>query len=152
MTKYLYIVLTLCFLSCSNSEQKKYSIHGGFIVEAGLYKFIDSNNLRRNVILKEFKDGSTIFAITDLKNKMLFQQNINLTFSKYHYWCLYVDNDVNIWYYNSDYSLTKAVIFNEETDSYEEKDFCELKLNLPIEFLERINKKATLENCKSLKE
>lgn len=152
MKKSLFIISILCFFSCSNSEQQPYTIHSGFIGEAGSYNIIDSNNLRRNVIVKEFKDGSTIFAIRDSKNEILFQQNMNLTFSKYHYWCLYVDNSVNVWYYNSDYNSTKAILFNKNTDSYEEKDFCELNLNLPKEFLERLKKTASLENCKSLKE
>jgi hypothetical protein len=152
MKKYIYLSSLLYFLSCSNSEQKIYNIDSGFISEAGLYNVIGSNNFRKNVILKEFKDGSITFAIRDSKNEILFQQNINLTFNKYHYWCLYIDSNVNLWYYNSDYNLTNVVLFNDETDSYEEKDFCELKFNAPKEFLERLKEKSSLNDCKSLKD
>lgn len=150
--KSLYLLFSILFLiSCGNSELKRENIRPGFIKEAGIYNIINPNRKHRKVIVKEFKDESLIVAITDSKNKILYQQNLDETFSKYHYWCLYVDSNINLWFYNSDYGSTKAIIFNNETGIYDIKDFCETDLSLPKDFKDELKTKNTLENCKSLK-
>ena len=151
MRKSVLILLVSLFLnSCGNSPPERYSIKSGFISEPGIYHIFPPKFKSKNIIFKEFKDGSKIFAITDSMNKILFQQSINETFSKYHYWCLFVDENANIWFYNSDYSSTKAIILNEKTKKYEMKDFCEVELNLPTEFRNELTLKSTFDNCKSL--
>ncbi len=151
LMKTLYLLSIILFISCGNSELKRENIKPGFINKPGKYNILNPNQKHRTVILKEFKDESLILAIMDSKNKILYQQNLNESFSKYHYWCLYVDNDINIWFYNSDYGSSKAIIFNNETGSYEIKDFCETRQSLPKDFKKELKTKNTLENCKSLK-
>ncbi|MGK4568130.1 hypothetical protein [Flavobacterium sp. 3HN19-14] len=94
MKKYLIIASILILVSCRNSDLKTQSISNGFIKEAGLYNIHNSKKQHRNIIMKEFNDGTLIFAIRDSKNKILFQQNLNESFSKFHYWSLYVDDDL----------------------------------------------------------
>jgi hypothetical protein len=149
--KSLYLLSILFLVSCENSELKRKNIKSGFIDEPGIYNILNPNQKHRNVIVKQFTDGSLIFAVRDSKNKILFQQSINEYFSNYHYWCLYVDSDINLWFYNSDYGSTNAVLFNEKTGIYEMKDFCETKLILPKDFKEKMKTKNTLQDCKSLK-
>jgi len=150
MRKSILILLVSMFLnSCGNSPLERHRIKSGFISEPGIYNVIQPKFQSRNIIIKEFTDESRIFAIRDSRNKVLFQQSINETFSNYHYWCLFVDENANVWFYNSDYSSTNAIIFNEKTKQYEMKDFCEEKLILPAEFKKELDSKNTLENCKS---
>lgn len=149
--KLAYLLPILILLSCGNSELKRENIKPGFIDGPGIYNILNKNHIRRNIIVKEFTDGSIMAAITDSHNKVLYQQSINECFSKYHYWCLYVDSDINLWFYNSDYGSSEAILFNNSTNSYEVKDFCETQLALPKDFKEEL-KTHTLDNCKSLKE
>jgi len=150
MTRNIFIMLFLILVSCNNSEFKSNRIKSGFINEPGEYSIFLKDFKTRKIIVKQLKDESIIFAITDNSNKILFQQNLNETFSSYHYWCLYVDVDANIWFYNSDYSSSKAIIFNKKTELYEMKDFCNEKLLLPKEFKKQLDLKSTLQNCKSI--
>lgn len=151
MKKIITVLLVSMILnSCGNSQLESYSIKSGFISEPGIYNVSKPKFKSINIIIKEFTDKSRIFAIRDSKNKVLFQQNINEAFSNYHYWCLFVDKNANVWFYNSDYSSTNAIIFNEETKQYEIKDFCDVKLILPTEFKKELASKNTLENCKSI--
>ena len=149
--KIFYLLSIFFLISCGNSELKRENIKPGFITESGIYNILNPNQKHRNIIVKEFKEGSFIFAVRDSKNKILYQQNLSESFSQYHYWCLYVDSDINIWFYNSDYGSTKAILYNSETDLYEMKDFCETKLNLPKDFKEKMKTKNTIQDCKSLK-
>lgn len=134
------ITLTLLFLSCNNSQLTYKSIKSGFLYEAGIYSVLGKD---RKILIKELKDGSKIFAITNRNQKILFQQSLNQTFSAYHYWTLYVDKNADIWYYNSDYMSHNGILFNKETQQYEMKDFCKLKLKLPIEFKTEIEDNAS---------
>jgi hypothetical protein len=150
MRKIIFILLVFQFLnSCGNSPLDSYRIKSGFISEPGIYNIFKPEFKSVNIVIKEFKDNSKIFAIRDYKNKVLFQQNINESFSKYHYYCLFVDENANIWFYNSDYGSSQVIMFNENTKQYEMKDFCEEKFKLPTEFEKELNKKSTFDNCKS---
>lgn len=145
----LYLFLFFCFISCGNPPLESKTIKSGFITESGIYYIRNLKHTNhRNILVKELKDESIIFAIRDSKNKILFQQSLNETFSKYNYWCLYVDEKSNVWFYNSDYMSSKAIIFNENTKIYETKDFCNIKLKLPKEFEKEL--KAKNLNCCSI--
>jgi hypothetical protein len=149
MKRVLLFLIFLLFVSCNESELKRQRIKSGFINKPGIYSVFQRDLKTKKIVLKQFKDGSVIFAITDIYNKILFQQELNQTFSPYHYWCLYVDEQANVWFYNSDYSSSKAIILNPETELYEVKDFCETKLILPTEFRKELELKSTFTNCKS---
>ncbi|WP_289665917.1 hypothetical protein [Flavobacterium panacagri] len=146
---FIYLVFPLLFMiliSCKNDELILKNIKSGFLYEAGIYTIPSKN---RNILIKELKDGSLLFAIRNSKSKILFQQSLDETFSPYHYWMLYVDNNANVWYYNSDYISSKAILFNEETQQFTVEDFCSVKLQLPLEFKKRI-KSHIDQNCQSL--
>lgn len=141
-----YFVLFLLCLSCGNSGLRYKTITSGFINEPGIYT---NPYQQRNLLVKELKDGSLIFAIRNSRNKILFQQSLNQTFSKYHYWALYVDTNFDVWYYNSDYDSPQAILFDEKTQQYEIKDFCKIKLELPQEFKKELELKNTFKDCQS---
>jgi len=141
------LFLLSILISCGNPELESKNLKSGFINKPGIYRI--SNQKRRNILVKEFKDGSIIFAIRNSTNKILFQQSLNKTFSKYHYWALYVDTNSNLWYYNSDYDSSQAILFDEKTQQYNMIDFCQVKLELPQEFKKELNLKSTFKNCKS---
>ncbi|MFH7002338.1 hypothetical protein [Flavobacterium bizetiae] len=144
------LLLLSILISCGNQPLESKNLNSGFINEAGIYHI--SNQKRRNILVQELKDGSIIFAIRNSTNKILFQQSLNETLSKYHYWTLYVDSNSNLWYYNSDYDSPRAILFDEKTQQYNMVDFCERKLKLPKEFKKELELKNSLENCLSLTE
>jgi hypothetical protein len=150
MSRNIFVVLFLILVSCNDSELKSHRIKSGFIYEPGEYSIFLKDFKTRKIIVKQLKDESIIFAVTDNLNKILFQQDLNQTFSSHHYWCLYVDANANIWFYNSDYSSSKTIIFNKRTALYEMKDFCNEKLVLPEEFKKELSLKSTFQNCKSI--
>jgi len=134
------IILILLFLSCNNYQLNYKSIKSGFLYEDGIYTIPGKD---RNILIKELKDESKIFAIRNDKNKILFQQSLDETFSAYHYWVLYVDKNADVWYYNSDYFSSQAILFNKESQQYEMKDICKFKIELPIEFKKEIESKGS---------
>lgn len=143
----LFVILSSLFASCNNSELKRESLHSGFIEESGIYNL---PHKKRNILVKELKDGSILFAIRNSKNKILFQQSLNETFSPYHFWKLYVDEYANVWYYNGDYMSSKVLLFNEKTQLYEIKDFCSREFQLPFKFKKSIESHID-KNCQSFK-
>lgn len=149
-TLFFTLFLLSILISCGNPPLQSKNINSGFINEPGIYYI--SNQKRINLLVKELKDGSIIFAIRDSKNKILFQQSLNETFSKYHYWALYVDTNSNLWYYNSDYDSSQAILFDEKTQQYDMKDFCKIKLQIPKEFKKELELKNSFKNCKSFSE
>lgn len=144
-----YFVLFLVFLSCGNSELRYKTIKSGFINEPGIYT---NPYHKRNILVKELKDGSMIFAIRNSENRILFQQSLNETFSMSHYWVLYVDKNMNVWYYNSDYDSSQAILFDKKTQQYKMINFCTIKLELPKEFKKELELKNSFGNCVSLTE
>ena len=136
----LNIILILLFVSCNNSKESYKSIESGFLYETGIYHIPGKD---RNILFKELKDGSKIFAVRNRKNKILFQQSLNETFSAHHYWALYVDQNADIWFYNSDYMSYRAILFNQKTQEYEINDLCRFKIKLPLEFKKEIKAKAS---------
>ncbi|WJS96982.1 hypothetical protein NYQ10_11110 [Flavobacterium johnsoniae] len=123
-------------MSCNNYQLNYKSIKSGFLYEDGIYTIPGKD---RNILIKELKDESKIFAIRNGKNKILFQQSLDETFSPYHYWVLYVDQNANVWYYNSDYMSYQTILFNQKTQQYEMKDLCRYKIQLPSEFKKEID-------------
>jgi len=144
---FVHLLLLSLFISCGDPGLDHKNLQSGFIYEAGIYS---NPHQGKNILVKELKDGSLIFAIRNSRNKILFQQSLNQTFSKYHYWTLYVDINFDVWYYNSDYSSSKAILFNKEIKVYEIKDFCDAQLQLPEKFRKELKLKSTLLNCESL--
>ncbi|MBF7091548.1 hypothetical protein IUY40_08345 [Flavobacterium sp. ALJ2] len=151
MKKNLLFLLFLLFVSCNKSELKRQQIKSGFINKPGVYSVFQNDLETKKIFLKQIKDEHLIFVISDIHNKILFQQNSNnpfSTFTPYNYWCLYVDEQANVWFYNSDDS-PKVILFNPETKLYEAKDFCRTKLLLPKEFRKKLELKSTFKNCNS---
>ncbi|AWA31128.1 hypothetical protein HYN48_14080 [Flavobacterium magnum] len=103
------------------------------------------------VIVKRLENESFIFAITDRKRNILYQQSLVETFSELHYWLLYADDKQNIYYYNSDYSSQKALLFDAEKKEYNAIDFCTFEINLPKEFKKKLADDTNLGNCISLR-
>lgn len=149
MKRILLFLIFLLFVSCNESELRIQRIKSGFINKPGVYSVFQSDLETKKIFLKQFKDGPIIFVITDIHNKILFQQNLNQPFSAYPYWCLYVDEQANVWFYSSDYDSPEVILFNPETELYEAKDFCRTKLLLPKEFRKELELKSTFTNCKS---
>ncbi|HCN51615.1 MAG TPA: hypothetical protein DIT10_21445 [Chryseobacterium sp.] len=101
-------------------------------------------------MVKNLENASKIFAITDERGEILYQQPLNATFSDNHYWLCYADDKDNLYYYNSDYSEGKALIWNSELQKYDEKNFCSTQIHLPEKFKDELKNKATLTDCMSL--
>lgn len=145
----LLIICTILSLSrCSNKSPKIVSIKEGFITESGTYYWGRNDNI---IIMKNIGDGEKIFAITTEKGKILYQQPINITFSDFHSWKLYVDDKQNAYFYNGDYYETSALIWNNTENKYNEINFCATKILLPSAFKkELLNPTSNFRNCKSL--
>lgn len=141
----LFLILILQLSSCSKQSRGTEIIQKGFITESKTYYWGN-----KNIIVKDIEDDSKIFAITNEKNKIIYQQPINIVFSNYHYWTMYADENQNVYFYNSDYSESKALIWNAKQNKYDEKNFCSEKINLPAEFINELKDKNTLKNCKSV--
>jgi len=129
----LFCLITLVFISC-NSRNDNFIFKQGLIKTKGTY--ITSDN---KIIIKEFKNGSLIYAIANKNNEILKQQSIMQAFNKNSYWSLYFDGKENLWFYSSDLNITKVWLKDKLTNSYEEFNFCLDKINLPEEFEDELN-------------
>ena len=147
--KSLIILLAIFSITrCESQAKKTESIKSGFITESGLYYW----GLNQNVIVKNIGDGGKIFGITNENGKILYQQPINVTFSDYHSWTLYVDDKQNAYFYNGDYQESKALLWNNAEKKYDEIDFCKNEIKLPTVFKEKLlDPTSNFGNCKSLK-
>ncbi|GAB1856714.1 hypothetical protein MHTCC0001_15500 [Flavobacteriaceae bacterium MHTCC 0001] len=128
--RYFFITIIL-LVSCKNNNDKIYNITPDHIISMpGIYYV---KNYKISV--KEFKNGSLVFAISDKKNKLYFQQSILESFNKLSLWGLYVDENDNLWFFNSDYNKTDVWIRNDDSSTgYEKKNFCKEQLALPARF------------------
>lgn len=146
--KLTFVLIVFFVLTGCSSEKPKYNyIHEGFITTNATYSWDNE----KKIIVKNLENSCKVFAITDKRGKILYQQPLNMTFSDYHYWLCYVDDKANLYYYNSDYSDTKAIMWNSELNAYEEKNWCLTEISLPAEFKNGLKDKTTLNNCLSLK-
>jgi len=145
MKRTIFLIFILILSSCEKQKKSDEVIQKGFITESKTYYWGD-----KNIIVKDIEDNCKIFAITDKRNRIIYQQPLNIVFSDYHYWILYADDTQNIYFYNSDYSQSKALIWNSELNKYNELDFCNTKVDLPKDFIDKLKSKASLKNCKSI--
>lgn len=140
----LFIMISLS--RCSSERPEYDSIKDGLITTNGIYAW----GTQKKIIVKNLENSSKIFAITDGRGEILYQQPLNRTFSDHHYWLCYADDKDNVYYYNSDYTEAKALIWNPELKKYEEKDFCSIQIHLPEKFKDELKNKTNLTDCKSL--
>jgi uncharacterized protein with ATP-grasp and redox domains len=54
----------------------------GFITTNGIYAW----GTEKKIMVKNLENASKIFAITDERGEILYQQPLNATFSDNHYW------------------------------------------------------------------
>ncbi|WP_234111059.1 hypothetical protein [Chryseobacterium sp. R2A-55] len=146
--KTLLIIFTILSITrCDNPSRKVESIKSGFITESGTYYW----GRNQNIIMKNIGDDEKIFAITTENGKILYQQPINITFSDYHKWTLYVDEKQNAYFYNGDYQETKALIWNKTENKFNEINFCQKSISLPADFKKKLlDPNLNFTSCKSL--
>lgn len=144
----LFLFIIVSFISCTSDHPKHGQIQEGFIETNGNYTW---GVHRKKIIVKNLENSCKIFAITDERGKILYQQPLNKAFSDHHYWLFYADDKDNVYYYNSDYSEAGALIWNSELKIFDEKDFCSTLIHLPEQFKEELKNHETVANCISLK-
>lgn len=147
--KNLIILLVISALTrCESQSKKNEFIKNAFITDVGTYSWINN----KSIIVKNIDDDSKIFGIADDKNRIIYQQPMNVVFSNYHKWILYADENENVYFYNGDYSETKALLWNTKSKKYDEVNFCATEIKLPIEFEKKLlDPTSNFGNCKSLK-
>jgi hypothetical protein len=93
-----FLILFLCLISCRKNENGTYFIKpDSFIIQPGKYYF---NN--KMLQIKEFEDGSFTFGIANNRNQAIYQLSLFQSFSNLQKWVLYLDNDGNVWFHDSD--------------------------------------------------
>jgi hypothetical protein len=112
MKKLLLVLLVFICLCCKN-DNDRFIKNNEFISKPGNYY-----HKTIKIIVKEFKDGSLIFGIADLKNNIIYQQDINHSFSNNSRWVLYIDKKDNIWFHTSDLQLTSVLLKGNQKDEY----------------------------------
>ncbi|WDF61673.1 hypothetical protein PQ462_09845 [Flavobacterium sp. KACC 22758] len=111
--KKLLLVLLVFICSCCKNDNDRFIKNNEFISEPGNYY-----HKTIKIIVKEFKDGSLIYGIADLKNNIIYQQEINHSFSNNSRWVLYIDKNDNIWFHTSDLQLTSVLLKGNRKDEY----------------------------------
>jgi hypothetical protein len=111
--KKLLLVLLVFICSCCKNDNDRFIKNNEFISEPGNYY-----HKTIKIIVKEFKDGSLIYGIADLKNNIIYQQEINHSFSNNSRWVLYIDKNDNIWFHTSDLQLTSVLLKGSRKDEY----------------------------------
>lgn len=111
--KKLLLVLLVFICSCCKNDNNRFIKNNEFISEPGNYY-----HKTIKIIVKEFKDGSLIYGIADLKNNIIYQQEINHSFSNNSRWVLYIDKNDNIWFHTSDLQLTSVLLKGNRKDEY----------------------------------
>ncbi|WP_428232719.1 hypothetical protein [Flavobacterium sp.] len=104
MKKALLMVLVF-ICSCCKNDNNQFIKDNEFISQPGNYY-----HKSIKIIVKEFKDGSLIYGIADLRNNIIYQQDINKSFSNNSRWVLYIDKKDNIWFHTSDLQLTSVLL------------------------------------------
>ncbi|MDR2238440.1 MAG: hypothetical protein LBE92_20120 [Chryseobacterium sp.] len=113
MGKITIIIALFMMISCdknsdfmrNNKETGKFVKKNTFIDSPGIYYFRDIN-----IIVKEFKDDTIVYGISDYYNNLLYQRNINNSISNHMKWTIYIDNQSQIWFYNTDYQEINVFI------------------------------------------
>ena len=131
LDKFLYIIIYYLFISCSNDTKSLAITRDAFITSPGIY-FFKGNTLK----LSNIDNGCYVFSLKKTKDDLTYiNADINKCFNKNMFWSLYIDNDKNIWFFNSDYR-TNAVWFSKE--NYKKHDFIRENIKLPVKFKEKI--------------
>lgn len=107
-------------ISCKKNSNTTRNDHGKatfvkentFINSPGIYYFRDIS-----IIVKEFKDDTIIYGLSDYYNNLLYQRGINNSISANMKWTIYTDNN-KIWFYNSDYQETNVFIIDKSKGSF----------------------------------
>jgi hypothetical protein len=98
----VFLLLFICFISCErNNNATEFVKPDSYITKPGMY-YCKS----MNISVKEFKDGSMIFGVSDKKNNIIYQLSIFEAFSNYQHWVLYVDINEGVWFYDADIGHT----------------------------------------------
>ena len=124
--------------SCNRNDNDKLFIKNNeFISEPGVYY-----HKRTKIIVKEFKDGSLIYGLADKRNNIIYQQNINQSFSNNGSWMIFIDEKDNIWFYTSDLQLTTVLIKEKAEDTYTYKKKTDSSFAMPDKMKSEIQKKT----------
>ncbi len=124
--------------SCNRNDNDKLFIKNNeFISEPGVYY-----HKRTKIIVKEFKDGSLIYGLADKRNNIIYQQNINQSFSNNGSWMIFIDEKDNIWFYTSDLQLTTVLIKEKAEDTYTYKKITDSSFAMPDKMKSEIQKKT----------
>jgi hypothetical protein len=137
MKKYLLICLIYFFLtSCREEVNQIQFSKGGMITKKGIYLC-----RKITILVKSFEDGSLVYAVTDKRNKIIYQQSIYLSFSDSQFWRIYVDKNSNVWFYSSDIQESNVLVKDSKSNEYIIKNFCEEVLTIPKELLKELSNK-----------
>lgn len=130
--KRLIILIIIFMFSCQKEDKNNQFIKGNQFVDApGIYY-----HKKIKIIIKEFNDGSLIYGIADKLNNIIYQQNINQSFSNNSNWFLFIDQNDNIWFFTSDLQLTTVLI--KENETYEYKKIAKNSNEIPNEMKTKI--------------
>jgi len=136
MKSLILSIFVLVIFSCNSKESSQRFIKNDeFITVPGIFYFKSIK-----IEVKEFNDGSLLYGIADKKSNIIYQQNINETFSNYSKWMLYVDDKDNIWFYTGDLQLTSVLLKgnNSKTD-YVYKKIIDNSIKIPEAMKKKID-------------
>lgn len=134
--KQVIIFMMVFMFSCNRNDKDKLFIKNNeFIFEPGVYY-----HKRVKIIVKEFKDGSLIYGIADKRNNIIYQQNINQSFSNNGNWLIFVDEKDNFWFYTADLQLTTVLINKEVEGTYIYKKITDSDFAIPNRMKSEIKK------------
>lgn len=128
------LLLFVIFISsCSKGKiAAKYIKDDVFISSTGRYYF---NGL--TLKLSEIDGQCLVYSLKETKsNRIIIGGDIFSCFSKNQKWCLYIDENYNIWFYNTDYQNNYVWIAKE---NYRKHDFVLDKIKPPIKFKQKIS-------------
>jgi hypothetical protein len=137
MKQILLLMLVFMFSCNRNDNDKLFIKNNEFISEPGVYY-----HKRTKIIVKEFKDGSLIYGLADKRNNIIYQQNINQSFSNNGSWMIFIDEKDNIWFYTSDLQLTTVLIKEKAEDTYTYKKITDSSFAMPDKMKSEIQKKT----------
>lgn len=129
------ILLMLIFIcSCDrNDKTSPFIKNNEFISKPGIYY-----HKTTKIIVKEFKDGSLIYGIADRQNNIIYQQNINQSFSNNGNWMIFIDNKDNIWFHTSDLQLTTVLKKESIANTYTYKKMDNNSDDIPSEMMSKL--------------
>jgi hypothetical protein len=125
--KRIIILMIIFMFSCQRKDKNNQFVKSNqFIYSPGIYYYKQTK-----IIIKEFNDGSLIYGIADKLNNIIYQQNINQSFSNNSNWFIFIDKNDNIWFFTSDLQLT--TVLTKRNDTYEYKKIANNSGEIPNE-------------------